>query len=209
LEHVSLALGESLYESGAHIRHVYFLNRNTLASLVITMEDGASIEAGVVGNEGMVGVQAFLRAETTPNRVVVQVAGSALRMSADVLREEFNRGGALQNILLRYAHTLFTQVMQAAACNHLHSVEERLSRWLLMIHERATLDDLPLTQELISRRLGAHRSSIGVAADALRHEGLIHYKRGKITILDREGLKAATCGCYGVIREEFDQISAL
>src|SRR6266536_2877297 len=165
LEPVSLAFGETIYESGDRIRHVYFLNRNTLASLCITMEDGASVGACVVGHEGMVGIQAFLRAERIPNRVVVQVA----------------------------------------ACNQLHSVEERLSRWLMMIHDRVMTGDLPLTQELISRRLGAHRSSVSEAAGILRREGVIRYKRGKLTILDFERLKSSACECYGAIKEEFDR----
>lgn len=209
LETVSLALGEVLYESGEQIRHVYFPDRNTLASLVATIEDGTSVEVGVVGNEGVIGVQAFLGAETTPTRIAVQIAGGAIRMRADLLREEFNRGGRFQALLLRYTHALFAQVLHTAVCNHLHSVEERFSRWLLMVHERAMLDDLPLTQELISRRLGAHRSSVSEAADTLRREGLIHFKRGKITILDREGLEAAACGCYDVIKNEFDQITTV
>ncbi len=205
LEPVSLAFGETIYESGDRIRHVYFLNRNTLASLCITMEDGASVGACVVGHEGMVGIQAFLRAERIPNRVVVQVAGGAMRMRADGLRVEFNRGEVLQDLLLRYTHALFTQVLQVAACNQLHSVEERLSRWLMMIHDRVMTGDLPLTQELISRRLGAHRSSVSEAAGILRREGVIRYKRGKLTILDFERLKSSACECYGAIKEEFDR----
>lgn len=209
LETISLALGEVLQESGEPIWHVYFPNRNTLASLVADIDDGTSVEVGIVGNEGVIGIQAFLGVETTPTRIVVQVGDSAVRMRADVLRDEFNRGGRLRDLLLRYTHALFAQVLHTAACNHFHSVEERFSRWLLMIHERATMDDLPLTQELISRRLGAHRSSVSDAAETFRREGLIHYKRGKITILDRERLKSAACGCYDVIKEEFDQIPAL
>ena len=205
LEPVSLAFGKTIYESGDRIYHVYFLNRNTLASLYITMADGASAGASVVGHEGIVGIQAFLRTERTPNRIIVQVAGGAMRMRADELRMEFNRGGLLQDLLLRYTHALFAQVLQVAACNRFHSVEERLSRWLLMIHDRVTSDGIPLTQELLSRRLGAHRSSVSEAAGILRREGLIRYKRGKLTILDFERLKSFACECYGVIKEEFDR----
>jgi CRP-like cAMP-binding protein len=208
LETVSLALGEVLQESGEPIRYVYFPNRNTLASLVADIDDGTSVEVGVVGNEGVIGIQAFLGAETTPTRTIVQIAGSAVRVRADMLREGFKRGGRLQDLLLRYTHALYAQVLHTAVCNHLHSVEERFSRWLLMIHERTWLNNLPLTQELISRRLGAHRSSVSEAAKTFRREGLISYKRGKITILDREGLKDATCGCYDAIKEEFNQIPA-
>jgi len=207
LESVSLSFGEILYESGDRIRHSYFLSENTLASLIVTMADGKSDEAGVIGSEGMVGIQAFLRAASTPNRVVVQVAGSALRINASVLREEFNRGGVLQDLLLRYTHARFTEVLQVAACNHLHSVEERLSRWLLMIYERATMKDLPLTQELISRRLGAHRSSIGEAAGFLRRKGVIQSLRGKMTILDSGRLKSFACECYEIIKREFAQVN--
>lgn len=205
LEPVSLTLGKILYESGERVRHVYFLSKDTLASLIVTMEDGKSVEAGVIGSEGMVGIQAFLRAESTPHRVVVQVGGTALRMRASVLREEFNRGGALQDLLLRYTHALLTEVLQVAACNHLHSVEERLSRWLLTIDERATMNELPLTQELISRRLGAHRSSIGEAASSLRRRGVIRYLRGRITVVDSSALRAGTCECYDIVREEFSR----
>ncbi len=209
LESVSLAFGKTIYESSDRIRHVYFLDRNTLASQCIIMEDGASVGACIVGHEGLVGIQAFLRAERIPNRVVVQVAGSAMRMRADSLRGEFDRGGVLQDLLLRYTHALFTQVLQVAACNQLHSVEERLSRWLLMIHDRVMPGDLPLTQELISRRLGAHRSSVSEAAGILRREGLIRYKRGKLTILDRKGLKSIACECYGIIKGEFDRFPGI
>ncbi len=206
LENVSLSFGEILYESGDRVRYVYFLSKNTLASLIVTMEDGKSVEAGVIGNEGIVGIQAFLRAASAPNRVVVQVAGSALRIEASVLREEFDRGGTLQDLLLRYTHARFTEVLQVAACNHLHSVKERLSRWLLMIHERATMNDLQLTQELISLRLGAHRSSIGEAAAFLRRKGVIHYFRGKMTILDSGGLKSVACECFDIVKKEFGQV---
>jgi CRP-like cAMP-binding protein len=208
-EPVALAPGEVLYESGERVGYVYFLNKNTLVSLVSTMEGGMSVEAGVVGNEGMIGIQAFMRTETTPHRSVVQLAGSALKMRADVLREEFNRGGALQDLLLRYTHALLTEISRTASCNHLHTVEERLSRWLLVIHDRVSADHLPLTQEMISRRLGAHRSSVSEVADTLRRKGLLRYSRGKITIPNREALKSMTCECYNIIKEEFDRVLAV
>jgi len=199
LEHVSLARGEVLYEADERIRYGYFLNKNTLASVIVTMEDGASIEACLVGSEGVVGVQAFLRTEATPARIVVQVAGSAMRIRVDVLREEFNRGEVLQDLLLRYTQALITQISQTAACNHLHIVKERFSRWLLTIHDRVA-GAIPLTHELISRRLGAHRSSVSEIAAALRREGVIRYGRGKITILDREKLNSIACECYEIIK---------
>lgn len=204
-EPVSLTFGEILYQSGERVRNVYFLNEQTLASLIVTMEDGKSVETCVIGSEGMVGIQAFLRTRSTPNRVVVEIAGSALRMRANVLRDEFNKGGTLQDLLLRYTHARFTEVLQVAACNHLHSVKERLSRWLLTIHDRTATNDLPLTQELISRRLGAHRSSIGDAASLLRQRGLIRYLRGRITLLDIGLLTAATCECYEIVKAEFSR----
>ncbi len=203
LEQVSLAPGEVLYDAGENIRHAYFLNRNTLASVISTMEDGGSVEACVVGSEGLVGIQAFLRAEATPARIVVQVAGSAVRIRAELLREEFNRGGMLQDLLLRYTHALVAQISQTAACNHLHTVEERLARWLLTINDWVT-GDIPLTHELISRRLGSHRSSVNEVACAFRRKGIIRYGRGKITVLDREELCSIACECYGIIKEQFD-----
>ncbi len=203
LEQVSLAPGEVLYEAGENIRHAYFLNRNTLASVISTMEDGAGIEACVVGSEGLVGIQAFLRADATPARIVVQAAGSAVRIRAELLREEFNRGGMLQDLLLRYTHALVAQISQTAACNHLHTVEERLSRWLLTINDRVT-GDISLTHELISRRLGSHRSSVNEIAGVLRRKGIIRYGRGKIIVLDREELSSVACECYGIIKEQFD-----
>lgn len=203
LEQVSFTLGEVLYEAGEHIRHAYFLDRNTLASVISAMENGTSIEACVVGSEGLVGIQAFLRTEATPARIVVQVAGSAMKIRADILREEFNRGGVLQELLLRYTHALITQISQTAACNQLHLIEERLSRWLLTINDRLA-GDIPLTHELISRRLGAHRSSVNEVAGILRRKGMISYRRGKITILNRKELSSAACECYGIIKEQFD-----
>jgi CRP-like cAMP-binding protein len=204
-EPVSLTIGEILYHSSERVRYVYFLNQEALASLTVTMEDGKSVEANVIGSEGMVGIQAFLRAESTPNRVVVEVAGSALRLHANLLRDEFNRGGTLQHLLLRYTHARFTEVSQVAACNHLHSVKQRLSRWLLVRHDRVRINDLRVTQELISRRLGAHRSSIAEAVSFFRQKGLIRYLRGKITLLDTSRLKGMTCECYDIVTEEFQR----
>lgn len=203
LERVSLALGEVIYDASERIRHVYFLNKNTLVSVITTMENGTGVETCIVGSEGLVGIQSFLRTEATPARIVVQAAGSSLRIRAELLREEFNRGGILQDRLLHYTHALVTQISQTAACNHLHTVEERLSRWLLTIHDRLA-GNIPFTHELISRRLGAHRTSVNEVAGVLRREGMISYNRGKITILDREALSSIVCECYGIIKEQFD-----
>lgn len=205
LEQVSLARGEVLYEVGQSIRYAYFLNKNTLASVVFTMENGASIEVDVVGSEGLVSIQAFLGPEVYPGRIVVQMAGSAMRIRADALRAAFKRGGRLQDLLLRYTQAIITQISQTAICNHVHSVEQRLSRWLLTIHDRVD-GDIPLTHELISRRLGAHRSSVNEAAGFLRREGAIRYARGKITVLDHAKLNSIACECYQIIKEQYDHI---
>ena len=203
LERVSLARGEVLYEVGQRIRYAYFLNKNTLASVVFTMENGASIEVDVVGSEGLVSIQAFLRPEVYPGRIVVQIAGSAMRIRADALLAAFKHGGRLQDLLLRYTQAIVTQISQTAACNHLHSVEQRLSRWLLTIHDRVE-GDIPLTHELISRRLGAHRSSVNEAAGFLQRSGAIRYARGHITILDRAALYSVACECYEIIKKHHD-----
>ena len=203
LELVTLERGEVLYNVGERIRYAYFLNRNTLVSVIFAMENGASIEAGVVGSEGMVSIQAFLRPEVYPARIVTQIGGSAMRISADALRDGFNRGGVMQDMLLRYMQAVVTQICQTAACNHLHTVEQRLSRWLLTIHDRVS-GEIPLTHELISRRLGAHRSSVNEAAKVFRSEGLIRYRRGTITIVDPDALSSITCECYGIIKKLYD-----
>ncbi len=204
LEEVSIARGEVLYEAGQHILYAYFLNKNTLASVVFTMMNGESVEVDVVGSEGLVSIQAFLRPDIYPGRIVAQNGGSAMRIRADDLRAAFRRGGVLQELLLSYTQAVLTQIAQTAACNHLHSVEERLSRWLLTIHDRVE-GEIPLTHELISRRLGTHRSSVNEAAGRLRSEGIIRYARGKITILDRDKLISLACECYGIIKEQFDR----
>ena len=168
------------------------------------MENGASIEACIVGSEGMVTIQAVLGPKVYPARIVTQIAGSAMRISADALREAFDRGGLLRKLLLRYTQAVVTQISQTAACNHLHTVEQRLSRWLLTIHDRVE-GEIWLTHELISRRLGAHRSSVNDAAADLRSKGAIRYGRGKITILDREALNSVACECSEIIKRQFDR----
>lgn len=200
---VSLTKGQILYDEGQNIRYAYFLNDDTLVSVIFTMECGSSVEVCVVGSEGLVSIQTFLRPEVYPGRIVVQIPGSAIRIRADRLRTAFNRGGRLQDLLLRYTQAIVTQISQSAACNHLHSVEQRLSRWLLTIHDRVN-GEIPLTHELISRRLGVHRSSVNEAAGLLRREGAIRYARGKITILDREKLLAVACECYQIIKEQYE-----
>jgi CRP-like cAMP-binding protein len=203
LEHVSLARGEVLYEAGQRIRYAYFLNKNTLASVMFAIENGSSIELDVVGSEGLVSIQAFLGPEVYPGRIVVQIAGSAIRIRSDALRAAFKCGGRLQDLLLRYTQAIITQISQTAICNHVHSVEQRLSRWLLTIHDRVE-GDIPMTNELISRRLGAHRSCVNEAAGVLRQRGVIRYARGHITILDRAALHSVTCECYEIIKKHHD-----
>lgn len=170
------------------------------------MENGSTAEMGLVGNDGVVGVALFLGGDTTPNRAIVQIAGDALRMKAKVFQAEFARGGPLQRLLLLYTQALLTQISQTAVCNRLHSVEKRLCRWLLLSHDRVRTDELPMTQEFISNMLGGRRESVTVAAVRLQNKGLIHYARGHIRILDRKGLEANVCECYGIVRAELDRL---
>lgn len=207
LQSVSLSLGEVVYQYGEHLEHIFFPT-GAVVSLVYTTRDGSTAEMGLVGNEGAVGVALFLGGETTPNRAVVQIAGRALRMPANVLRYEFARGNAFQRVLLRYTQALITQISQTAVCNRLHSVEQRLSRWLLLSHDRVKSSELLMTQEFISNMLGGRRESVTVAAARLQDAGLIHYSRGRIVILDRNGLEAATCECYRVVKDELDRLTA-
>ena len=205
LQLVTFSLGHVIYESGAELEWIYFPN-TSIISLIYTMEDGSTAEMGLAGNDGVVGVALFLGGDTAPNQAIVQVAGNALRMKAKVLREEFSRGGALQRRLLLYTQAMVTQISQTAACNRLHSVEKRLARLLLLVHDRLQFDDLPLTQEGLSLMLGVRRESVNVAARRLQGTGLIRYNRGSIRIFSRAGLEAVTCECYRVVRLEFDRL---
>ena len=194
-----------MYESGARLDYIYFPT-TSVVSLLYMMEDGSVAEAGLAGNDGVVGVALFLGGDTTPNRAVVQLAGGAIRMKAKVLQWEFRRGGALQQLLLRYTQALITQISQTAACNRLHSVEQRLCRWLLLCHDRAESNELFMTQEFLSNMLGGRRESVTVAAGRLHHLGLIDYSRGHIKILNRRGLEATVCECYRVVKNESDRL---
>jgi CRP-like cAMP-binding protein len=205
LQPVIFSLGEVVYESGGHLAYIYFPT-TSVVSLLYMMEDGSVAEAGLAGNDGVVGVALFLGGDTTPNRAVVQLAGGAIRMKAKLLQAEFRRGGALQLLLLRYTQALITLISQTAACNRLHLVEQRLCRWLLLCHDRVNSDELLMTQEFISNMLGGRRESVTVAAGRLQDAGLIHYVRGHIKILDRKGLEAAVCECYGVVKSEVDRL---
>jgi CRP-like cAMP-binding protein len=204
-QRVNFLLGDVVYESGGSLEYVYFPT-TCVVSLLYTLEDGTTTEIGLVGNDGMVGVALFLGGDTTPNRAVVQIAGDALRIRAKVLQAEFARGGPLQRLLLLYTQALITQISQTAVCNRIHSVEQRLSRWLLLSHDRVRSDELRMTQEFISNMLGGRRESVAVAAGRLQRIGLIHYSRGLITIQDRKGLEATACECYQIVKSELDRL---
>jgi CRP-like cAMP-binding protein len=199
LEVVDLPLKKTLYHPGDKIDYVYFPNQGII-SLVTILEDGASIEVGIIGNEGVLGVEVFLGDPIAQYEMVVQSPDSGIRMAAAPFKAEFERGGPLQRLLLRYMQTLFFQVAQGAACFRRHSIEERLARWLLMVSDRINSNDLPLTQEFISHMLGTRRAGVTIAAGTLQQAGLIRYHRGNITIVDREHLEEASCECYRMIK---------
>jgi CRP-like cAMP-binding protein len=205
LQETDLNLGDVVYQSGGSLDYVCFPT-SCIVSLLYTMDDGAVAEMGLVGNDGMVGVAIFMGGGTVPNRAVVQLAGGAIRMKASKLQEEFRRGGCLQRLLLRYTQAFVTQISQTAVCNRLHLVEQRLSRWLLLCHDRVRSDELVVTQELISNMLGGRRQSVTVAAGRLQDAGVIEYSRGHIKIIDRKKLEASACECYQVVKTEFDRL---
>jgi CRP-like cAMP-binding protein len=205
LELVQMPLGEVLYESGNELRHVYFPT-TAIISLLYVMLDGASAEIAVVGNEGIIGVALFMGGETMPNRAVVQSAGQAYRLKGQLLKQEFNRSGDLQHLLLRYTQALLTQMAQTAVCNRHHSLDEQLCRWLLLSLDRLPSNELVMTQELIANMLGVRREGVTEAAGNLQKAGLIVYRRGRITVLDRAGLEARSCECYAVVKKEFDRL---
>jgi CRP-like cAMP-binding protein len=205
LKPVSFSLGEVVYESGGQMEHIYFPT-TAIISLLYMMENGSSAEMGVAGNEGLVGVALFMGGNTTPNRAVVQSAGTALRMKSKVLQGEFARAGEFQRLLLRYTQALMTQMSQTAVCNRLHTVEQQLCRWLLLSRDRLDSDELVMTQELIANMLGVRREGVTHAAQRLQESGLISYVRGRITVLDRHGLEAVVCECYKVVKDEYDRL---
>jgi CRP-like cAMP-binding protein len=200
-----MPLGMVLYESGHELRHVYFPT-TAIVSLLYVMLDGASAEIAVVGNEGIIGVALFMGGETMPNRAVVQSAGHAYRLKGQLLKQEFNRSGELQHLLLRYTQALLTQMAQTAVCNRHHSLDQQLCRWLLLSIDRLPSNELAMTQELIANMLGVRREGVTEAAGKLQKTGLIRYQRGHITVLDRAGLEARACECYAVVKKEFDRL---
>jgi CRP-like cAMP-binding protein len=205
LELVPMKLGEVLYESGVQLRYVYFPTTSIL-SLLYVMEDGASAEIAIVGNEGILGISLFMGGETTPSRAVVQSAGHAFRLKAALLKNEFGRFGPTMHLLLRYTQALITQMAQTAVCNRHHSVDQQLCRWLLLSLDRLQTNELSMTQELIANMLGVRREGVTEAAGKLQGAGLISYQRGRITVLDRPGLEARSCECYQVVKTEFERL---
>ena len=210
LEQVSMPLGEALYESGGQLQHAYF-PMTAILSLHYVMEDGASAEIAGVGNEGMLGISLFMGGITTPSRATVQTGGNGYRLKGSVLLDEFNRiggrrTGALQKLLLRYTQALITQISQTAVCNRHHSVEQQLCRWLLLTLDRLPAGELTMTQELIASMLGVRREGITETAGNLQRAGLISYRRGHITVLDRTGLEKRSCECYHVVKKEFHRL---
>ena len=205
LELVPMPLGDALYESGGRLHHVYF-PVTCIISLLYVMEDGASAEIAVVGNEGILGIAVFMGGETTPSRAVVQSAGFAYRLRAGLLKQEFQRGGPVMHLLLRYTQALITQMAQTAVCNRHHTVEQQLCRWLLLSLDRLASNELTMTQELIANMLGVRREGVTEAAGHLQRDGLIRYSRGHITVLDRPMLEKRVCECYAVVKKEFDRL---
>ncbi len=205
LELVPMLLGQMLYEPGTQLRHAYFPT-TSIVSLHYVTETGASAETAGVGNEGVVGVSLYMGGDTTPSSAVVQTAGHAYRLDRHLLLEEFNRAGPMQRMLLRYAQALMTQMAQSAVCNRHHSVEQQLCRWLLLTMDRVPARELIMTQELVASMLGVRRESVTEAAGNLQNNGYIRYRRGHIGVLDRKGLEASACECYGVVKKELDRL---
>jgi CRP-like cAMP-binding protein len=205
LEPVDLPLGEVLYEAGTTLSHVYFPT-TAIISLLYVMENGASAEIAVVGNEGIVGISLFMGGESTSSRAVVQSAGKGFRLKAQLMKREFNRAGPVLHLLLRYTQALITQMSQTAVCNRHHSLDQQLCRWLLLSLDRLEGNQLVMTQELIANMLGVRREGVTESALKLQHAGLIQYARGHITVLDRAALERRSCECYAVVKKEYDRL---
>lgn len=205
LELVTMPLGQMLYEPGTQLRHAYFPT-TSIVSLHYVTETGASAETAGVGNEGVVGISLFMGGDTTSSSSVVQTAGHAYRLDRHMLQREFARAGALQRLLLRYTQALMTQMAQSAVCNRHHSVEQQLCRWLLLTMDRVPARELVMTQELVASMLGVRRESVTEAAGNLQTAGHIRYRRGHIAVLERHGLEARACECYGVVKKELDRL---
>jgi len=205
LEEVDMPLGQVLYESGRTLAHVYFPS-TAIVSLLYVMENGASAEIAAVGREGVVGISLFMGGGSTPSRAVVQSAGSGYRLRAADMKEEFDRAGPVMHLFLRYTQALITQMAQTAVCNRHHSLDQQLCRWLLLSLDRLNGSELKMTQELIANMLGVRREGVTESALKLQAAGLIRYARGHISVLDRAGLEARSCECYGVVRKEYERL---
>jgi CRP-like cAMP-binding protein len=205
LELVPMRLGDTLYEPGGQLQHVYFPT-TAIVSLLYVMESGASAEIAGVGNEGILGISLFMGGDTTPSSAVVQTAGHGYRLPGRLLKDEFNRGGLMQSLLLRYTQALLTQMCQTAACNRHHAIDQQLCRWLLLTLDRLPSNELVMTQELVASALGVRREGITEAAGKLQRAGVIRYRRGHISVLDRSGLEAGACECYAVVKKELDRL---
>ena len=200
LKPVALPQKEVLYDTDQPIQFVYFPSAG-MVSLVHILEEGNNVEVGIIGSEGLLGLPVVLSGKTSPARAIVQVPGEALRLPAEMLAEEFSRGGALHDLLLSYTLAFLNQVSQTAACNRAYVLEVRLARWLLLVQDRAQSEELPLTQEFIADMLGSPRAMVTIAAGALQKAGVISYRRGRITVLDRAALEAAACECYEALKQ--------
>jgi CRP-like cAMP-binding protein len=207
LELVAMPLGETIYEPGEQLQHVYFPT-TAIVSLLYIMESGASAEMAGVGNEGVLGISLFMGGDTTPSSAVVQTAGHCYRLEVALLKKEFNRAGLVQRLLLRYTQALVTQMTQTAACNRHHSIEQQLCRWLLLTLDRLPSSELIMTHELVAGAFGVRRESITEAAGNLQRAGLIGYRRGHIAVFERSGLEAGACECYAVVKKEFNRLLA-
>jgi CRP-like cAMP-binding protein len=205
LEPVEMPLGQVLYESGGTLSHVYFPT-TAIVSLLYVMENGASAEIAVVGNEGIVGISLFMGGDSTSSRAVVQSAGLGLRLKAQIMKDDFNRAGPVLHLLLRYTQALITQMAQTAVCNRHHSLDQQLCRWLLLSLDRLQGNELVMTQELIANMLGVRREGVTEGALKLQQAGLIRYARGHISVLDRDGLAKRSCECYAVVKKEYDRL---
>jgi CRP-like cAMP-binding protein len=205
LEPVNLEFKETLYEIGKPMDYAYF-PVNSVLSMLARIDEKTSVEVATVGNEGMVGLPLFLGAEVSPGTVISQIAGKSLRMAADAFQRVTSTAGPLMTLLHRYTQALMVQISQGNACNRLHSIEERCARWLLLTHDRVDSDEFTLTQEFLGDMLGVRRASVNIVAAIFQRAGFIRYSRGRITVLNRAGLESAVCGCYSVIREEYERL---
>jgi CRP-like cAMP-binding protein len=208
LKQLNLPKGKVLYISEQRIEHMYF-PIGSMISLVAQLSDGASIEVGVTGFEGMVGLPVVLGVDRSPHECMTQIPGDAMQVKAEVIKSEFKRGGVLQDLLLRYTHSLLLTASQVATCNRVHAIGERLARWLLMSYDRVQQDELPLTQEFLGMMLGTRRAGVTEAAVILQTEGVINYRRGHITITDKQGLEESACECYRILKNDFDRLPGL